>query len=103
MRQYQVQVDPNRLLARGIAIQDVIRAVRESNEDTGGRTVEFAGHEYAIRGRGYVEQIEDLRRVALRGGAPCAAHKARRGAYGHSPGAAPPYRDAVKLGVAPLR
>jgi Cu(I)/Ag(I) efflux system membrane protein CusA/SilA len=66
VRQYQVQVDPNRLLALGVAIQDVIRAVRESNEDTGGRTVEFAGHEYVIRGRGYVRQVEDLRRVPLR-------------------------------------
>jgi Cu(I)/Ag(I) efflux system membrane protein CusA/SilA len=66
VRQYQVQVDPNKLLALGIPIQDVIQAVRDSNEDTGGRTVEFAGHEYAIRGRGYVRQVEDLRRVPLR-------------------------------------
>jgi len=69
VRQYQVQIDPNKLLAFGIPIQDVIRAVRESNEDAGGRTVEFAGHEYAIRGRGYVRAVEDLRRVALRVGA----------------------------------
>jgi Cu(I)/Ag(I) efflux system membrane protein CusA/SilA len=68
VRQYQVQVDPNRLLAFGIPLQTVIRAVRESNEDTGGSTVELAGHEYAIRGRGYVETIEDLRRVPLRVG-----------------------------------
>ncbi len=66
VRQYQVQVDPNRLLGLGISIQDVIRAVRESNEDTGGRTVELAGHEYAVRGRGYVRRLEDLRRVPLR-------------------------------------
>jgi Cu(I)/Ag(I) efflux system membrane protein CusA/SilA len=66
VRQYQVQVDPNRLLALGISIREVIRAVRESNEDVGGRTVEFAGHEYAIRGRGYVRNLEDLRRVPLR-------------------------------------
>ena len=66
VRQYQVQVDPNRLLALQVSIQDVIRAVRESNEDTGGRTIEFAGHEYAIRGRGYVRHVEDLRRVPLR-------------------------------------
>jgi Cu(I)/Ag(I) efflux system membrane protein CusA/SilA len=65
VRQYQVQVDPNKLLARGIPIQDVVRAVRESNEDVGGRTVEFAGHEYAIRGRGYVRSTEDLRRVPV--------------------------------------
>jgi len=66
VRQYQVQVDPNKLLAREIPIQEVIRAVRESNEDTGGRSVELAGHEYMIRGRGYVQQLEDLRRVPLR-------------------------------------
>jgi len=73
VRQYQVQVDPNKLLALGIPIQEVTRAVRESNEDAGGRTLEFAGHEYAIRGRGYVREVEDLRRVPLRvsdGGAP---------------------------------
>ncbi|MEN8181051.1 MAG: CusA/CzcA family heavy metal efflux RND transporter, partial [Myxococcota bacterium] len=50
----------------GVSIQDVIRAVRESNQDSGGRTIEFAGHEYAIRGRGYIRQVEDLRRVPLR-------------------------------------
>ena len=66
VRQYQVQLDPNKLQALAIPIRDVIRAVRESNEDTGGRSVEFAGHEYAIRGRGYVEEIEDLRHVPLR-------------------------------------
>lgn len=66
VRQYQIQVDPNKLLSRGVSIQEVIRAVRESNEDAGGRTVEFAGHEYAIRGRGYVRDLEDLRRVPLR-------------------------------------
>jgi len=66
VRQYQVQVDPNKLLAFGIPIQEVIRAVRESNEDAGGRTVEFAGHEYAIRGRGYVRSLDDLRRAPLR-------------------------------------
>ena len=66
VRQYQVQVDPNKLLALGIPLQEVTRAVRESNEDAGGRTLEFAGHEYAIRGRGYVREVEDLRRVPLR-------------------------------------
>jgi Cu(I)/Ag(I) efflux system membrane protein CusA/SilA len=66
VRQYQVQVDPNRLLARNIPIQEVIRAVRESNQDAGGQVVEFAGHEYAIRGRGRIGAIEDLRRIPLR-------------------------------------
>ena len=38
----------------------MLRAVRESNDDTGGRSVEMAGHEYVIRGRGYVKDVEDL-------------------------------------------
>jgi Cu(I)/Ag(I) efflux system membrane protein CusA/SilA len=66
VRQYQVHVDPNRLLALGIPLQEVVRAVRESNEDAGGSTLELAGHEYAVRGRGYVRSLEDLRRVPLR-------------------------------------
>jgi Cu(I)/Ag(I) efflux system membrane protein CusA/SilA len=66
VRQYQVQVDPNRLLARGIALSEVVDAVQASNQDTGGRTLELAGHEYTVRGRGYVKSLEDLRRVPLR-------------------------------------
>ncbi len=66
VRQYQVHVDPNKLHAFGISIRDVIQAVRESNEDVGGRSLEIGGHEYVIRGRGYVERVEDLRRVPLR-------------------------------------
>jgi Cu(I)/Ag(I) efflux system membrane protein CusA/SilA len=69
VRQYQVLVDPDRLRSLGVALRDVVTAVRESNEDVGGQSVELAGHEYLIRGRGYVERLEDLRRVALRAGA----------------------------------
>jgi Cu(I)/Ag(I) efflux system membrane protein CusA/SilA len=65
-RQYQVQLDPNRMLALGVTLDDVTGAVRDSNQDTGGRTLEFAGHEYTVRGRGYVRALEDLRRVSLR-------------------------------------
>ncbi len=68
VREYQVQVDPNRLAAYGIPISDVIRAVRESNEDAGGSSLELGGHEYLIRGRGYVRSLDDLRRVPLRSG-----------------------------------
>jgi Cu(I)/Ag(I) efflux system membrane protein CusA/SilA len=66
MRQYQVLVDPNRLLAYGIPLGDVIEAVRDSNQETGGRTLEIAGHEFVVRGRGYVRSLDDLRRVPLR-------------------------------------
>ena len=66
VRQYQIQLDPNKLLALRIPLGDVTRAVRESNEDAGGRTLELAGHEYVVRSRGYVKGVEDLRRIALR-------------------------------------
>ena len=66
VRQYQVLVDPNRLQTLGVSLADVARAVRESNEDSGGQSLELAGHEYVIRGRGYVESLDDLRRVPLR-------------------------------------
>jgi copper/silver efflux system protein len=69
VRQYQVNVDPNRLLALGVPFQEVITAVRESNEDAGGRLIEIAGHEHMIRGRGYVRSVADLEEVALRASA----------------------------------
>jgi Cu(I)/Ag(I) efflux system membrane protein CusA/SilA len=68
VRQYQVLVDPNRLRSLEVPLRDVMDAVRESNEDAGGQSIELAGHEYVIRGRGYVEKLEDLRRVPLRAG-----------------------------------
>lgn len=66
VRQYQVQIDPNRLAALDVSISDVLRAVRETNDDAGGRSMELAGHEYIVRGRGYVEDLEDLRRTVVR-------------------------------------
>jgi Cu(I)/Ag(I) efflux system membrane protein CusA/SilA len=68
VRQYQVLLDPNRLRSLDVALGDVVEAVRESNEDAGGQSLELAGHEYVIRGRGYVETLEDLRRIPLRTG-----------------------------------
>jgi len=69
VRQYQILLDPNRLAAHGIPLSEVVSAVRASNEDAGGRTLEIAGHEYAIRGRGYVRSPDDLRQIPLRTGA----------------------------------
>jgi copper/silver efflux system protein len=66
VRQYQIQLDPNRLAALGVSIGEVIEAVRQSNEDTGGRVLELASHEFVVRGRGYVKNVDDLRKVALR-------------------------------------
>lgn len=66
VKEYQVQVDPARLRAYDVSIGDVVRAVRESNEDVGGRTLEIAGHEHVIRGRGYLKSLDDLRNIPVR-------------------------------------
>jgi Cu(I)/Ag(I) efflux system membrane protein CusA/SilA len=60
VKQYQVNVDPNKLLGYGITLDDVTRAVRASNQEVGGRVIEIAGHEQVIRGRGYVKQPDDI-------------------------------------------
>src|SRR5262245_29913071 len=64
-RQYQVEVDPARLHAYGLALADVAAAVRRSNREVGGRVIEMSGREYFVRGRGYVKSLDDLRRVAV--------------------------------------
>jgi Cu(I)/Ag(I) efflux system membrane protein CusA/SilA len=60
VKQYQVNVDPNKLLGFGITMDDVVRAVRQSNQEVGGRVLEIAGHEQVIRGRGYVKSPDDI-------------------------------------------
>jgi Cu(I)/Ag(I) efflux system membrane protein CusA/SilA len=66
VKEYQVQVDPVRLRGYGVGIGEVVRAVRESNEDAGGRTIEIAGHEHIIRGRGYIQSLQDLRNIPVK-------------------------------------
>ena len=65
VKEYQVSVDPLRLANLNIALQDVINAVRRSNNDVGGRVLEIAGHEHFIRGRGYLRSTEDLKQVVI--------------------------------------
>ncbi len=64
-KQYQVEVDPDKLRAYNLAIGDVARAIRSSNNDVGGRVVEMSGREYYIRGLGYLEDIESIRQIGL--------------------------------------
>jgi Cu(I)/Ag(I) efflux system membrane protein CusA/SilA len=64
-KEYQVNVDPNRLASYGFSLDQVIQAVRDSNNDVGGRVLEVAGHEHFIRGRGYVKSVDDLNSVVL--------------------------------------
>ena len=64
-KQYQVNVDPNRLQAYGIPISRVAEAVQRGNKEVGGRLIEFGGTEYNIRGRGYARSIRDFENIVL--------------------------------------
>src|SRR3989454_1177829 len=65
VKQYQVLLDPARLLAYGATAPQVINAVRGANQDVGARTVEVAGSDYAIRGLGYFRGVGDIADVAV--------------------------------------
>jgi Cu(I)/Ag(I) efflux system membrane protein CusA/SilA len=66
VKQYQVNVDPQKLLALKVPLRDVMMALQRSNADVGGQVMEIAGHEHVIRGRGYVHARTDLEEVPLR-------------------------------------
>jgi Cu(I)/Ag(I) efflux system membrane protein CusA/SilA len=69
-KQYQVTVDPNRLRAYGVTMSEVIEAIRQSNNDVGGRIIELSGREYYVRGRGYIKDLASIEKVALRSTGP---------------------------------
>jgi Cu(I)/Ag(I) efflux system membrane protein CusA/SilA len=64
-KQYQIEVDPNKLHAYNLSITDVTRAVRASNNDVGGRVIEMTGREYYVRGRGYIDNLDAIRKIGL--------------------------------------
>ena len=59
-KEYQIQVDPAKMKARNVSVGQIAAAVRGSNAEVGGRVIEMSQHEYALRGRGYVQTKEDL-------------------------------------------
>ena len=65
VKQYQIEIDPNALLAYRMSIDMVIAAVRKSNNDVGGRVVEWTGREYMVRGQGYLTGVGDIEQVSL--------------------------------------
>ncbi|MEK6528157.1 MAG: CusA/CzcA family heavy metal efflux RND transporter, partial [Nitrospirota bacterium] len=65
VKQYQVNVDPNRLLAYNIPLMKVMESIRRSNRDVEGRVLELSGVEYMIRGRGYIKSVSDLENIAV--------------------------------------
>lgn len=65
IKQYQITVDPNKLLAYNIPITKVMEAVRSGNQETGGRVLEFSGAEYMVRGRGYAKTVQDFENIVV--------------------------------------
>src|SRR5204862_166601 len=65
-KQYQVTIDPNRMRAFGITLDEVIAAIRDSNSDVGGRILEMSGREYYVRGRGYIQNLGSIEKIVLR-------------------------------------
>src|SRR4051794_38454388 len=65
VKQYQITVDPSRLRAYNLSISDVAMAVKRSNGEVGGRSIELSEKEFILRVRGYIEKLDDLRRVTV--------------------------------------
>ena len=67
VRQYQVNLDPNKLAAYRLPVKSVVDAIRMSNNDVGGRSVELSGAEYMVRGRGYIRSVKDIETIGVGG------------------------------------
>ncbi len=65
VKQYQVKLDPNRLLALKVPLETVIDKIRDSNGEVGGRVLEMSGADYMIRGLGYVHSVSDLEQISV--------------------------------------
>jgi len=65
VKQYQVTVDPTRLRAYNVSLRDVSMAIQRSNGEVGGRSLELSEREFILRVRGYIESLDDLRKVAV--------------------------------------
>jgi len=65
VKQYQVKLDPDRLLALKIPLETVIDKIRDSNGEVGGRVLEMSGADYMIRGLGYVHSVSDLEQISV--------------------------------------
>jgi Cu/Ag efflux pump CusA len=65
VRQYQVEVDPEKLRAFGVTLAQVRRAIQRANVETGGRMIEMAETEFMVRGQGYITSLDDLRTIPV--------------------------------------
>ncbi len=84
-RQYQIVVDPDKLVGFGLTVTDITRSVRDANAEVGARVLELAGREYVLRGRGYVKALADLEQSVVAvgaGGTPVRLGDVARVRYG---------------------
>ena len=66
VKQYQVNIDPNKLITYNISLKDIIDSIKMSNIDVGGRVVELTEREYMVRGLGYIKKIPDIENIVLK-------------------------------------
>jgi copper/silver efflux system protein len=84
-RQYQIVIDPDKLVGFGLTVADITRSVRDANAEVGARVLELAGREYVLRGRGYVKALKDLEQSVVTvgpGGTPIRLGDVARVGYG---------------------
>ncbi|MCH7782092.1 efflux RND transporter permease subunit [candidate division KSB1 bacterium] len=65
VKQYQIEVDPNKLLAYNISLNVIKKAVQRNNNEVGGKLIELAETEFMVRGNGYITSIDDLKKIAV--------------------------------------
>ncbi|MEO0223767.1 MAG: CusA/CzcA family heavy metal efflux RND transporter [candidate division WOR-3 bacterium] len=65
VKQYQIDIDPNKLLIYGVRLGDVFNAVRNSNIDVGAKVIEKGGMEFIIRGVGFIKKVEDIENIVV--------------------------------------
>jgi len=66
VKQYQVNIDPNKLLTYNIALKDIVDSIKMGNVDVGGRVVELSEREYMVRGLGYIKKLPDIENIVLK-------------------------------------
>lgn len=65
VKQYQIKVNPTKLSLFGVSMNEVMEAIKNSNQESGGRTIEFSGAEAMVRSRGLVDKIEDIENAVV--------------------------------------
>lgn len=66
VKQYQVNIDPNKLLTHNVTLKDIVDSIKMGNVDVGGRVVELSEREYMVRGLGYIKKIPDIENIVLK-------------------------------------